>query len=148
MILEGWKKVEEIFNAAIDRPIDERESFLSEACGDDQSLRRQVEHLIDCHEKAGDFIESPAAFTDAPTRDEAVTLQFDTMIGRQVGAYKLVREIGRGGMGAVYLAVRADNQFRQRVAIKLVKRGMDTDFVIRRFRNERQILAALNHPNI
>ncbi|MCG3159367.1 MAG: Serine/threonine-protein kinase PknD [Acidobacteria bacterium] len=70
------------------------------------------------------------------------------MIGRQIGVYKLVREIGRGGMGAVYLAVRADDQFRQRVAIKLVKRGMDTDFVIRRFRNERQILAALNHPNI
>src|SRR5574341_69028 len=69
-------------------------------------------------------------------------------VGRQVGSYKLVREIGRGGMGAVYLAVRADREFRQRAAIKLVKRGMDTDFVIRRFRNERQILAALNHPNI
>ncbi|MGH9754051.1 MAG: serine/threonine protein kinase, partial [Blastocatellia bacterium] len=145
---ERWEQVEEIFNAALDRPIDEREAFLTEACGDDPSLRRQVEYLIGCHQQAGDFIESPAAFPDAPTQDDAVTLQLDLMIGRQVGAYKLVREIGRGGMGAVYLAVRADNQFRQRAAIKLVKRGMDTDFVIRRFRNERQILAALNHPNI
>jgi serine/threonine protein kinase/tetratricopeptide (TPR) repeat protein len=148
VILEGWKKVEEIFNAALDRPIDERETFLTEACGDDSSLRRQVEYLIDCYEQAGDFIESPAAYPDAPTQDEAVTLQFDAMIGRRIGAYRLIREIGRGGMGAVYLAVRADDQFRQRSAIKLVKRGMDTDFILRRFRNERQILAALNHPNI
>jgi len=146
--LEHWEQVEEIFNAALDRPIGEREAFLTEACGDDPSLRRQVEYLIDCYEQAGDFIESPAAYPDAPTQDEVVTLQLDTMVGRRVGAYKLIREIGRGGMGAVYLAVRADNQFRQRAAIKLVKRGMDTDFVIRRFRNERQILAALNHPNI
>jgi eukaryotic-like serine/threonine-protein kinase len=146
--LEHWKQVEKIFNSALDRPIDERDAFLTEACGDDQSLRREVEYLMDCCEQAGDFMESPAAYSDAPAHDEVVTAQFDTMAGRQVGAYKLVREIGRGGMGAVYLAVRADNQFRQRAAIKLVKRGMDTDFVIRRFRNERQILAALNHPNI
>ena len=70
------------------------------------------------------------------------------MIGRRVGAYELKREIGRGGMGAVYLAVRADSAFQKSVAIKLVKRGMDTDFILRRFRNERQILASLDHPNI
>src|SRR5262249_43361245 len=75
-------------------------------------------------------------------------LEFDSMIGRQIGAYRLVREIGRGGMGAVYLALRANDQSGRRVAIKLIKRGMDTDFILRRFRNERQILAALNHPNI
>ncbi|MGH9937071.1 MAG: serine/threonine-protein kinase [Blastocatellia bacterium] len=149
MTPERWKQVEEIFNAALDRPVDERETFLAEVCGGDQPLRQQVEHLINCHQQAGDFIESrAAAFPDSLPQDDAVTLQLDSMIGRQVGAYILVREIGRGGMGAVYLAVRADNQFRQRAAIKLVKRGMDTDFVIRRFRNERQILAALNHPNI
>jgi serine/threonine protein kinase/TolB-like protein/Tfp pilus assembly protein PilF len=147
-VLERWKQVEEIFNAALDRPAGEREAFLTEACGDDQSLRLQVEYYIDCHEQAGDFIESPATYPEAPTQDEVITAQLDTMAGRQIGAYKLVREIGRGGMGAVYLAVRADNQFRQRAAIKLVKRGMDTDFVIRRFRSERQILAGLNHPNI
>jgi Tol biopolymer transport system component/tetratricopeptide (TPR) repeat protein len=149
MAPERWKQVEEIFNAALDRPVEEREAFLDEACGGDQPLRQQVEHLIYCHEQAGDFIESRAATShDSLLIDEAVTLQFDSMIGRQVGAYRLVREIGRGGMGAVYLAVRADNQFSQNAAIKLIKRGMDTDFILRRFRNERQILAALNHPNI
>ncbi|HKQ75995.1 MAG TPA: protein kinase [Blastocatellia bacterium] len=150
MTPERWEQAEDILNAALDRPVEEREAFLDETCGDDLSLRRQIEYLINCYEQAGDFIEAPPAATsrDSTLADEAVTLQFDTMVGRQVGAYRLVREIGRGGMGAVYLAVRADKEFRQRAAIKLVKRGMDTDFVIRRFRNERQILAALNHPNI
>ncbi len=149
MTPERWQQVKEIFNAALDRSVDQRETFLDEACGGDLSLRQQLERLINSHEQAGDFIEAPAAASqDSLLTDEAVTLQPDPMIGRQIGAYRLVREIGRGGMGAVYLAVRADQEFRQRVAIKLVKRGMDTDFVIRRFRNERQILAALNHPNI
>ncbi|MGH9769682.1 MAG: protein kinase domain-containing protein, partial [Blastocatellia bacterium] len=149
MTPERWKQVKDIFNAALDRSVDERETFLDEACGGDLSLRHQVEHLINSHEQAGDFIEVPAAaFQDSLPPDDAVTMQFDSMAGRQVGVYKLIREIGRGGMGAVYLAVRADKEFRQRGAIKLVKRGMDTDFVIRRFRNERQILAALDHPNI
>jgi serine/threonine protein kinase/tetratricopeptide (TPR) repeat protein len=149
MTPERWKQIKEIFNAALDHPVDEREAFLDQTCGGDLSLRQQVERLINSHEQAGDFIEDRAAASqDSLPTDEAATVQFDSMIGRQVGAYKLVREIGRGGMGAVYLAVRADREFRQRAAIKLVKRGMDTDFVIRRFRNERQILAALNHPNI
>src|SRR5215475_5133469 len=149
MTPERWEQVEDLLNAALDRPVDEREAFLTGACGDDLSLRNQIEHLINCYEQAGDFIEAPPATARESTlSDEAVTLQFDSMVGRQVGAYRLVREIGRGGMGAVYLAARADKEYRQRAAIKLVKRGMDTDFVIRRFRNERQILAALNHPNI
>ncbi len=70
------------------------------------------------------------------------------MIGRRVGAYELKREIGRGGMGAVYLAERVDGEFRQTVAVKLIKRGMDTDLILKRFRRERQIIAALEHPNI
>ena len=72
----------------------------------------------------------------------------DSMIGRRVGVYELKREIGRGGMGAVYLAERADGEFRQTVAVKLIKRGMDTDLILKRFRRERQIIAALEHPNI
>jgi Tol biopolymer transport system component/tRNA A-37 threonylcarbamoyl transferase component Bud32 len=149
MTPERWKQVKEIFNAALDRPVDERAAFLAEACGDDPALRQEIERLINSHEQAGDFIEAPAAdIHDSLLTDDAVTMQFDAMVGRRVGAYRLVREIGRGGMGAVYLAVRADKEFSQRAAIKLVKRGMDTDFVIRRFRNERQVLAALNHPNI
>lgn len=70
------------------------------------------------------------------------------MVGRHVGPYRIEREIGRGGMGTVYEALRADGEFQHRVAIKLIKSGLDRDFVLRRFRNERQILAALDHPNI
>jgi eukaryotic-like serine/threonine-protein kinase len=72
----------------------------------------------------------------------------NSMAGKRVGVYELKREIGRGGMGAVYLAERADGEFRQTVAVKLIKRGMDTDAVLKRFRRERQITAALDHPNI
>jgi serine/threonine protein kinase len=72
----------------------------------------------------------------------------DSLIGQRIGVYELKKEIGRGGMGAVYLAMRADGEFDHSVAIKLIKRGMDTDLILKRFRRERQILAALNHPNI
>jgi serine/threonine protein kinase len=71
-----------------------------------------------------------------------------TMLGRHVGPYRIEREIGHGGMGTVYEAWRADGEFQHRVAIKLIKSGLERDFVLRRFRNERQILAALDHPNI
>jgi serine/threonine protein kinase/predicted negative regulator of RcsB-dependent stress response len=74
--------------------------------------------------------------------------QAESIAGRHIGPYQVVRELGHGGMGAVYLAVRADDQFKQQVAIKLIKRGMDTDFIISRFRHERQILASFHHPYI
>src|SRR5215831_11562525 len=149
MTPERWEQVEEIFNAALDLPVDERGAFLSEACGDDLSLRKQIEYLIKCHEQAGAFIETPAEIHDSLLPDDdPVTLQPDAMVGRQIGAYRLVREIGRGGMGAVYLAVRADDQYQKRVALKLIKRGMDTKDILRRFRHERQILASLSHPYI
>src|ERR1051325_7204480 len=72
----------------------------------------------------------------------------ESMIGRHVGPYRIEREIGRGGMGTVYEAWRADGEVQHRVAIQLIKTGLDKDFVLKRFRNERQILAALEHPNI
>ncbi len=146
MTPERWKQVEEVFQAALDFPIERRDAFLDEACGNDAALRQQVEALVESHDRAGSFIEAPAFaganYTTKP--DEPIGV----MIGRRVGSYKIVREIGRGGMGAVYLAARDDEMFQKRVAIKLVKRGMDTDFILRRFRHERQILANLDHPNI
>ncbi|HVF87724.1 MAG TPA: serine/threonine-protein kinase, partial [Pyrinomonadaceae bacterium] len=146
MTPERWKQVEEVFQAALDFPVERRDAFLDKACGDDAALRQQVEALVDSHDSAGSFIEAPAFaganYTTKP--DEPI----GAMIGRRVGSYKIVREIGRGGMGAVYLAARDDEMFQKRVAIKLVKRGMDTDFILRRFRHERQILANLDHPNI
>jgi serine/threonine protein kinase/Tfp pilus assembly protein PilF len=82
-----------------------------------------------------------------PNRSKSSEIS-DPMIGRRVGVYALEREIGRGGMGTVYLAERADGEFDHQVAVKLIRRGMDSDLILKRFRRERQILAALNHPNI
>ncbi|HYJ47567.1 MAG TPA: serine/threonine-protein kinase, partial [Pyrinomonadaceae bacterium] len=155
MTPERWKKIEDVFQTAVDLPEVERHRYIAEACAGDEELREQVEVLVTQHDEAGDFIEAPAlAITDfrnaaTPAADSPTTDTYeDPVIGRHVGAYRVVREIGRGGMGAVYLAERADSEFRRRVAIKLIKRGMDTDFILRRFRKERQILASLDHPNI
>lgn len=147
---ERWQKVEEIFNAAVDLSSIERESFLTKSCGEDSELREQVERLLSADEEADDFIESPVPMSHITRLFDTtvIELQDDALLGRMIGPYKLLREIGRGGMGTVFLAERADSEFYQRVAIKLIKRGMDTDFILRRFRNERQILANLNHPNI
>jgi serine/threonine protein kinase/Tol biopolymer transport system component/Flp pilus assembly protein TadD len=142
---ERWKKVEELFESALQRAPAERRAYLDQACEGDEGLRTQVETLIESYERAGSFIEAPALVDSAPTLVDDVPAG---MIGRRLGSYKLVREIGRGGMGSVYLAVRADDEFQKRVAIKLIKRGMDTDFIIRRFRHERQILASLDHSYI
>src|SRR5215207_2999627 len=80
--------------------------------------------------------------------DQFEDIPANSMIGRRIGAYRLEEEVGRGGMGVVYRASRVDGEFDQTVAIKLIKRGMDTDMILKRFRRERQITAALNHPNI
>ncbi|HEX8474338.1 MAG TPA: tetratricopeptide repeat protein [Pyrinomonadaceae bacterium] len=155
MTPERWKQIEEVFQAALDLPEGERRSFIAKTCGGDDELCREVEVLISQYAEAGDFIETPplaGTVLDPATTDSHQTWLMndfdDPSIGRRIGAYRIIREIGRGGMGAVYLAERADSEFRKRVAIKLIKRGMDTDFILRRFRNERQILATLDHPNI
>ncbi|HEX4900773.1 MAG TPA: protein kinase [Pyrinomonadaceae bacterium] len=143
MTPERWQQVEEIFQAALDRTPEERARFVSEACANDISLKRDVEVLLSQHESAGDLLAESNLNSPLDHEEDA-----DPMIGRRLGNYRIERELGRGGMGAVYEAARIDNEFRKRAAIKLVKRGMDTDFVLRRFRKERQILAALDHPNI
>ncbi|MGA9995774.1 MAG: protein kinase [Pyrinomonadaceae bacterium] len=142
---EHWKKVEEIFNAALGRPSGEREAFLREACAGDESLMQEVHTRIDSYEQAGNF-KKPSDAESFNTNTDGV--ESSSLIGNRIGPYRLVREIGRGGMGSVYLAVRADDEYQKRVAIKLIKRGMDTDFILRRFRRERQILASLDHLNI
>jgi serine/threonine protein kinase/tetratricopeptide (TPR) repeat protein len=154
MTPDRWKQIEEVFQTAVDLPPRERRQYIVEACTGDDTLREQVEQLVAQHDRAGDFIEEPAFADLRHTHDpDATTLTTtdsfdDPSIGRKVGVYRILREIGRGGMGAVYLAERADSEFRRQVAIKLIKRGMDTDFILRRFRNERQILASLDHPYI
>ncbi|MBS1810322.1 MAG: protein kinase [Acidobacteria bacterium] len=149
---ERWKVVEQILEAALEQAPDERLAFIAQACRGDEELRREVETLIKAYDQAGSFIEAPLLASVAtapqsnihPSQEELSA----SLIGKRIGAYKIESEIGRGGMGAVYLALRADNVFQRRVAIKIVKRGMDTDFILRRFRRERQILATLDHPHI
>jgi serine/threonine protein kinase/Tfp pilus assembly protein PilF len=149
MSQERRQHVEKIFQAALELEPDQRAPFVEKMCAGDAQLRSEVEALLKRHMEAGDFLEklvSGRSGLEGPA--SRVLEEHDALIGQRIGAYRIEREIGRGGMGTVYKAVRADGEFRQRVAIKLVKRGMDTDFILRRFRNERQILAALEHPNI
>ena len=148
MTRERSQQVEEIFQKALNLPAAKRSAYLSEACGRDLSLREEVAHRL-ASQETEDFDFEGLVPPEAQVQfDDAFSDDHDPLIGRRVGAYRIVREIGRGGMGTVYEAVRADREFSKRVAIKLVKRGMDTDFILRRFRKERQILASLDHPNI
>jgi serine/threonine protein kinase len=142
---QRWKQVESVFEQALELPVGDRSEFLQKNCDGDDELRREVQSLLDSHVRAGSFIDQPGLFFASEENDER-----DAPIasGELIGSYRVVREIGRGGMGAVYLAERADDQYYKCVAIKLVKRGMDTDSVLRHFRNERQILASFDHPNI
>lgn len=141
---ERWKKIKDIFHPAVDLPLVERRRFIDEHCEGDDELRDEVLALLAANE------ESPISFEkSAHTVTEFVTgLEEEDMVGRQIGAYRVEREIGRGGMGRVFLARRADDEFDKVVAIKLIKRGFDTDEIISRFKHERRILAALDHPYI
>ncbi|HMS43031.1 MAG TPA: protein kinase, partial [Pyrinomonadaceae bacterium] len=144
-----WQKIEEIFQVAVELPSrEEREVYLNEVCGEDEDLRIEVEHLLRQDEEADSLLSEPLLDNSGLHIFASMIEERDPTIGREIGAYRVMREIGRGGMGAVYLAERADGLFKQQVAIKIIKRGMDTDFVLRRFRRERQILANLNHPFI
>jgi eukaryotic-like serine/threonine-protein kinase len=138
---ERWQQIKVILDEALEQEQPERAGFIATACQGDEELRREVESLVASEAEIGDFIETPVFRIRL---DEVEPLA----VGERIGAWQIVREIGRGGMGAVYLAERADEEFEQRVAIKVVRRGMDTDEIVRRFRSERQILAHLDHPNI
>ena len=147
---ERWRQIEALFHEALELGGAERAQFLSERTNGDPELHAEVEKLLTQFDDASSFIEQP--LYDSARSGVLLglldDLDEDPMVGKVLGSYRIEREIGRGGMGAVYEAVRADGEFRLRVALKVVKRGVDTDFVLRRFRNERQILAALDHPFI
>ena len=132
-----WKRIEEIFHDAVELSSDARSKFLGKACGSDAALRREVECLLTADGESTDDGCEPA------------TVGLDSLrAGQQIGTYKLMRELGEGGMGSVWLAERIGDDFRKTVAIKVVKRGVDTDEVLRRFRRERQVLARMQHPYI
>lgn len=141
MEAQKWGRIKELFNSALEREPNQRTAFLREACRADDALRAEVESLLSSYNQPNSFIEKPPA-------ESTLDPSAETLTGRRIGSYQVIREIGSGGMAVVYLAVRADDQYRKRVAIKLVKKGLDLDEIPRRFRNERQTLAALDHPNI
>ncbi len=134
-----WEEVQRLFHQASSLPRAERLAFLTSACADDSDLLREVESLLLARSAAGDFLEQPAAWSE---------IEIPDLTGQLIGPWRIEGELGRGGMGIVYLAARADGQFEQRAALKLVLRGMDSDAVLRRFLSERRILASLAHPNI
>jgi serine/threonine protein kinase/tetratricopeptide (TPR) repeat protein len=145
MTPEQWETIKELVEGGLERQGDGRARFVDEACAGDPSLRVEVSELIASYEQAGSFMAA-SPFDAAAT---LVAEDRDTSLeGQRIGAYRNVRALGHGGMGTVYLAVRDDEVYRKEVAVKLIKRGMDTDGILRAFRTERQILATLDHPNI
>ncbi len=140
-----WSEVKQLLDEAIALDRAERRSFLERACNGDAELRRELESLLASHDDAGTgFLKNPAADLKAMT----AAAPAPSREGRRIGVYQVLEQIGSGGMGEVYSAVRADGQYTKKVAIKLVRGGYDSRFVLERFRNERQILATLDHPNI
>src|SRR5438874_1952441 len=138
---ERHQRVMEILGQALERNGEGHEAWLSEICAGDEALRADVRRLLGRQKQAAEFMEESPLAAAAGTQES----NGRSIIGEHIGLYKIISEIGRGGMGAVYLAERDDQPFTRRVALKLIKRGMDTDFVVQRFRNERQILASLDH---
>jgi len=153
---ERWQNVERLYHAAMKCEESQRATFLTRACGGDEALRREIESLVSYGNRAGRFIEGSALEVVAPAlagdrgdghaSDESRIIE--KMIGKRIAQYRIVEQLGSGGMGEVYRAVRADDQYQKQVAIKLVHAGEASSFVIARFKNERQILASFDHPNI
>src|SRR5271163_4308097 len=139
-----WSLIEDLFQGALERPLAERKQYLAEACGDDPELLSEIESLLESDHDAENALRSLVA--DDFTEMTRSSIPAD--LGSQVGPYLLVRELDSGGMGVVYLAVRSDDQYFQIVAIKMIRKGLDSAELVQRFRVERQILATLNHPNI
>lgn len=140
MTPERLQELEHLFHDALERDPADRARYLDETCGSDRELRQSVEALLEAEPSSGrlrELIGSTAALASPVT-----------LIGRRVGAYQIEREIGQGGMGAVYLAIRADDAYHKQVAIKVVSAGWTSEHIHQRFQSERQILANLEHPYI
>src|SRR5258708_11824360 len=144
MTPERWQQIREVFDRALSLKSDERAAYLEKICANDSDLRHEVQSLLLSDSQAGTgFLNTPVVDLSGPAPNP-----IPTRVGRRVGAYNILEEIGHGGMGEVYRAGRADGQYEKEVAIKLVRGGYDTASVLDRFRHERQILASLDHPNI
>jgi serine/threonine-protein kinase len=142
---DHFRQVDRLFDAALDLEPNERDEYLDEACGPDRALRSRVRTLLDAHERSAGFLKAPAVELAAVLLEEPPT---STQAPERAGPFRIVRELGHGGMGVVYLAEREGGEFQQRVALKLVRHFGAGDAVLRRFLEERRILALLEHPRI
>ena len=141
---ERWQQIERLCHAALEREESQRAAFLEETCGGNETLRREVEHLLAQETKAQDFLEAPALEVEAKAmaQDQAYPL-----VGQQIGSYKIVSLLGTGGMGEVYLA--EDASLNRKVALKFLPEEMRRDEIARkRFLREARSAAALDHPFI
>ncbi|HUF11327.1 MAG TPA: serine/threonine-protein kinase [Rhodothermales bacterium] len=138
---DRWHEVEQLFFRALELPGEERGAFLEKACGSDEDLRSEVDRMLRHHSEGDSPLDAPLPHLSALAPDEDLTPE-------RVGPYRVVRPIGAGGMGVVYLAERDDEHFRQSVALKVIRGGHESADMIRRFVVERQILANLRHENI
>ena len=146
MTPQRWAQIRQIFDDALEKPQRERGAYLGTACAGDGELRREVESLLASHDESKEFLATPAA----DLNQVMLGMESSGTIPRvpRVGPYLLEKRIGSGGMGSVWLAFRSDQEFEKKVAVKMVRRGMDSAEILRRFRMERQLLAGLDHPNI
>lgn len=140
---ENWKKVKVLLDEVLELEVSERRNFL-EKSGASAEIRAEVESLLAFENESEDLMRLSAVEFSKDFFDESE----NALLGKNIGVYRIIGELGYGGMGAVYLAERADGKFEQRVALKLLKREMNTSALRRRFQQEREILASLEHPHI
>jgi serine/threonine protein kinase len=137
----AWRRLQELFDGAADLDPGRRREFLDAECPDDPDLRQQVESLLF-------HMDHDAGAVEAAVDEAVLGAGGASLAGQRLGPWRLERQIGEGGMGAVYLAVRADEAYRKEVAVKVLRAGLHGGTMLARFRSERQILAELDHPNI
>jgi eukaryotic-like serine/threonine-protein kinase len=141
---ERWQKIDQLFHSTIEWPPPERSHFLSQECGDDEDLRREVESLLLAHEREGNFLDAPAYEVSTEFFADCLT---GLLAGQQIGPYKILSLLGVGGMGEVYLA--QDDRLRRRIALKLLSPDFARDIHrVRRFEQEARAASALSHPNV
>ena len=144
MTPEELSRIREIYERALPMSGTVRKAYLDRECGGNQEMREEVEHLLKARENVPTWLDRPAVGAAKPI----AALELPTLAGRHLSGYTIIREIGRGGMGAVYLAERSDETFHRQAAIKLVLPPANSAAVVARFQQEREILASLDHPNI
>ncbi len=168
MTAQRWKQVRDLFDAVLEQPAHERNAFLAARTAGDPKLATDVQDLLASYHDSDHMLTQPAvkgleallpSRKKPPADDETVaagppastsraSTETGGMVGRRMGPYRLIKKIGSGGMGSVFVAARDDQQFEQRVAIKVVRPSMNTSQILQRFLQERRVLAGLEHPNI